>query len=36
MFSNLSITTQDFIIMGGVLAVFLVLSFLVFFRRGHH
>jgi ABC-type transport system involved in multi-copper enzyme maturation permease subunit len=34
MLSNLPITTNDLIVMGGVLAVFLVLSVLVFFRRG--
>jgi hypothetical protein len=34
MLSNLPITTNDLLVMGGVLAVFVVLSALVFYRRG--
>jgi hypothetical protein len=34
MFSNLPVTANDLLIMGAMLAVFVALSFLVFFRRG--
>lgn len=34
MLSQIPLTTHDLLIMGGVLAVFLALSVLVFFRRG--
>jgi hypothetical protein len=34
MLFDLSLTTTDMLIMGGMLAVFLALSVLVFFRRG--
>ncbi len=34
MLANLPITTNDLLVMGGVLAVFVLLSVLVFYRRG--
>ena len=34
MLFDLSLSTTDMLIMGGMLAVFLALSVLVFFRRG--
>jgi hypothetical protein len=34
MLSNLPITTNDLLVMGGMLAVFVLLSVLVFYRRG--
>jgi hypothetical protein len=34
MLSNLPFTTNDLLVMGGLLAVLLGLSVLVFFRRG--
>ncbi len=34
MLANLPITTNDLLVMGGMLAVFVLLSVLVFYRRG--